>query len=424
MRVSMKRCMKVFTMFKKQFSANQKDSVLRLRSVRKPLLKYLLGLIVYVTFIVLLFLLLRPNPTLWLFDDRFVVRNELLYYVDFRPGYPPLGKLPYIFLHNNDEGILLYHLITYKVLLAMVYKLLKCITDRRRTSILVSTVAFYPPLLLATLYIPHADLLALLWLLISIYFIIKGNPVGVGVFISLGFLTKFYNIILLLPALLLFRGWGRVALLSSFLATFFTISAPFLVVDPLMYASTYTHHLYRGPSESLFALLDGYFSHTGFHHPTYEAAIYSWQFAALYNPSNLDHFRYAWNYPQLRYVSLTLQIMFITLFSLISITTNDRAKMLKAVLFASLSYFTFSAFWNPLIAIPFFVLIMLITLDLKMSHQMLVLAGFYMVDVLHYLVWFPGLLLDTRLSLLVVVVLRAVLTSLTLYVAAGGRRPW
>jgi hypothetical protein len=47
-----------------------------------------------------------------------------------------------------------------------------------------------------------------------------------------------------------------------------------------------------------------------------------------------------------------------------------------------------------------------------------------MVDVLHYLVWSPGLFLDTRLSLLVVVVLRAVLTSLTLYVAAGGRRLW
>jgi hypothetical protein len=98
--------------------------------------------------------------------------------------------------------------------------------------------------------------------------------------------------------------------------------------------------------------------------------------------------------------------------------------MLKAVLLSSLSYFTFSAFWNPLIAIPFFILMMLITIDLKMSHQMLVLAGFYIVDVLHYLVWFPGLFLDTRLSLLVVVVLRAVLTSLTLYVAAGGRRLW
>jgi hypothetical protein len=96
---------------------------------------------------------------------------------------------------------------------------------------------------------------------------------------------------------------------------------------------------------------------------------------------------------------------------------------LKAALLALLSYFTFSAFWNPLIAIPFFTLIMLITVDLKMPHQILVLTGFFMIDVLHYLVWFPGLLLDTRLSLLVVVVSRTILTSVTLYVATGGRRP-
>jgi hypothetical protein len=404
-------------------TAKLKDSVLCLRLVRSPLAKCLLALVMYDAFIVLLFLIFRPNLSSWLFDDRFVVASGLLYYVDFRPGYPPLGKLPYIFLNNSVEGILLYHLTTLDASLIMLYRLLKCITERRRALILASTAAFYPPLLWASISIPHADLLALLWLLISIYFVTKWNPVGAGVFICLGFLTKLYNVILLLPALLLFRGWGRVALLSSSLATFFTISAPFLALDPLMYASTYTHHLLRGPSESLFALLDGYFSHTGFLHPTYEAAIYSWQFAAVYNPSSLDHFRYAWNYPQLRYVSLTLQIIFIILFSIMSITTNDRARMLKAALLALLSYFTFSAFWNPLIAIPFFTLIMLITVDLKMPHQILVLTGFFMIDVLHYLVWFPGLLLDTRLSLLVVVVSRTILTSVTLYVATGGRRP-
>jgi hypothetical protein len=260
--------------------------------------------------------------------------------------------------------------------------------------------------------------LALLWLLISIYFVTKWNPVGAGVFICLGFLTKLYNVILLLPALLLFRGWGRVALLSSSLATFFTISAPFLALDPLMYASTYTHHLLRGPSESLFALLDGYFSHTGFHHPTYEAAIYSWQFSAVYNPSSLDHFRYDWRYPQLRYMGLALQITFTLFFSLLVVTTSDRSRMLKAVLLAMLSFFAFSAFWNPLVTLPFFILIMLVTTDLKISHQLLVLTGFCVVDVLHYSVWFPGLPLDTRLSLLVTAVSRAIMTSITLYVAA------
>jgi hypothetical protein len=394
-----------------------------LGSTKNIPLKSLLALTAYDILIISLWLIVRPPILAWLFDDRFVAKNGLLHYVDFRPGYPPLGKLPYTLLYtifNSAEGILLYNIITLNVALIILYKLLKGMTNQRRARILTLATALYPPLIWATIYSPHADIPALIWLLLSIYFTKNENPIGVGVSCGLGFLTKVYNAILLLPAFMLFKGWGRMVLLISFLATLFAVSAPFLALDPLMYVSTYAHHLFRGPSESLFALLDGYYSHTGFPHPTYEAAIYAWQFALVYTPSNLDHFRYAWNYPQLRYVSFALQTVFLLLFSLMVVRT-PRERALKVALLALLSFFAFSAFWNPIISIPFFILSALITLDAKIAHQIFVLMGFVMVDSLHYMVWFPGLPLGTHLGLLVVVASRAILTSIALYVATGGR---
>jgi hypothetical protein len=396
-----------------------------LSKLMKSLLhKYLIALTAYDTLIIFLFLISRPNISAWLFDDVFVKKNGLLYYIDFRPGYPPLGKLPYLFLYNtlnSEESILFYHLITLNVVLTILFKLLKDITAKRKAVILTLTTAFYPPLIWVTIGNPHADLLALLWLLLSIYFIKNKNPMMVGIFSGLGFLTKIYNVMLLLPAFVLFKGWERMVLLSSFLVTFFAVSAPFLALDPLMYLSTFTHHSLRGPSESVFALLDGYFSHTGFRHPTYEATIYAWQFALVYTPSNLDHFRYAWNYPQLRYLSLAFQMIFLLLFSLMAIHAPHDVKMLKVISLASLSYFIFSAFWNPILSIPHFILIVLITLDAKIVYQILILIGFAVVDSLHFLVWFPGLPFGVHLGLLVVTVSRAILTSIALYIAAGDR---
>jgi hypothetical protein len=81
-----------------------------------------------------------------------------------------------------------------------------------------------------------------------------------------------------------------------------------------------------------------------------------------------------------------------------------------------ISYFTFSALWNPIVSIPFFIFSALTTLDIKLSYQVLILVGFTIVDTLHILIWFPGLPLGTHLGLLTVVVARAILISILLSV--------
>lgn len=391
------------------------------RLMKSIILKYLLMLITYDTLIIFLFLMFRPNILGWLFDDKFVTDNGLFYYVDFRPGYPPLGKLPYTYLYKafgNAESIVLYNLAVADLTLIILYKLLKELTSRRKAVVLTLTVAFHPILIWSTISNPHADNLALFWLILIIYYIKAKNPLGVGLSAALGFLTKIYNAILMIPAFILFRGWERVILVSSFLTIIIFVSAPYLSLDPLMYVTTYLHHSSRGPSESIFALLDGYYSHTGFLHPTFEAMIYAWQFNAIYTPSNIDHFNYTWNYPQLRYISFTLQIFFLLLFSIFSNKMLHKIEIIKMASLAMLSYLVFSPFWNPLIFLPTFVLVILITLDMKTVYQVSTLICFMTIDLIHLATWFPGTPLGVHFGLLVVTASRALLITIVLYMTA------
>uniref|UniRef100_A0A7J3YTR5 Glycosyltransferase RgtA/B/C/D-like domain-containing protein n=1 Tax=Ignisphaera aggregans TaxID=334771 RepID=A0A7J3YTR5_9CREN len=388
----------------------------------KLTVRQMLALIIYNIMLIIAFLTLhsKHSPLVWLFDDKYVMNTGLTYYVDFRPGYPPLGKLPYTLLYrlfNNAESIMLFHLIVLNIILILLYKLLKGITTSRRAFIITCIVAAHYPMIWVTMFNPHADLLALIWLILSLYFIISSNPVGAGFSCGLGLLTKIYGALLLVPAFMLFKGWERVVLVSTFLTVVFLASLPFIALDPIMYLSVYVQHFFRGPSESIFALLDGYFLHTGFLHPTYEATIYFHQFLYIYTPSNIDHFRYSWSYPQLRYISSGLQMFFFLLFSIMSSRTHHSTQTaLKMVSLAMISYFTFSAFWNPIVSIPFFIFLALATLDIKLSYQVLILVGFTIVDTLHIRIWFPGLPLGIHLGLLTVVVARAILISILLSV--------
>uniref|UniRef100_A0A7C5XKI1 Glycosyltransferase RgtA/B/C/D-like domain-containing protein n=1 Tax=Ignisphaera aggregans TaxID=334771 RepID=A0A7C5XKI1_9CREN len=390
-----------------------------LRIIKKPVIKFILIITLYDILIFSLFLVINPNILDWLFDDKYVINNELIYYVDFRPGYPPIGKLPYTFLYKvfgNAESIVLYNLIMTNLTLIILYKLLKEVTSRRKAIILTSIVALQPVLIWSTIFSTHADTVALFWLILTIYYIKAKNPLGVGLSAALGFLTKIYNAILMIPAFVLFKGRERVVLVSSFITIIILMSAPYLSLDPLMYITTYLHHLSRGPSESIFALLDGYYSHTGFPHPTFEAMIYAWQFNAIYTPSNIDHFNYAWNYPQLRYISSTLQIFFLLLFSILLSKMRHEIEVLKTTSLAALSYFVFSAFWNPPISLPTFILVTLTTLDVKTLYQVLILACFMIIDLIHAAIWIPGSPIDICVGLLVVTISRALLISTALYI--------
>jgi len=390
------------------------------RVVKKPVVKSILAIALYDVLIFSLFLIVNPNTLSWLFDDKYVLTNDLAHYVDFRPGHPPIGKLPYTYLYKafgSAEIIVLYNLATADLTLIALYKLLKGMAPRRKAIALTSIVAFHPVFIWAIILHPHADTLALFWLVLAIYFIWARRPLGTGLSIALGFLTKIYHAVLLVPALLLFKKWDRIVLVSSFLSIVVLVSAPYLASDPLMYATTYLHHLSRGPSESIFALLDGYYSHTGFPRPTFDAMIYAWQFNAVYTPSNIDHFNYVWSNPHLRYISFILQVSYLLMFSILAGRVHHEVEATRAVALSMLSYFVFSPFWNPIIALPTLILLILVTLHVKTVFSLLALICLAAIDQLHLATWFLGTPLGVRMGLLTVVTSRALLISTMLYVA-------
>ena len=395
------------------------------RIVKKPVVKSILAIALYDTLIFSLFLITDPNTLGWLFDDRYVLTNGLAHYVDFRPGYPPIGKLPYTYFYKafgSAEIIVLYNLVTADLTLIALYKLLKEIVSRRKAIALTSIVAFHPVFIWTIIFHPHADTLALFWLVLAIYFIRARRPLETGLSIALGFLTKIYHAVLLIPALFLFKKRDRIVLVSSFLLVVVLMSAPYLVLDPLMYASTYLHHLSRGPSESVFALLDGYYSHTGFLRPTFDAMIYAWQFNAIYTPSNKDHYNYVWNNPYLRHISFILQVSYLLLFSILASRIHHEAEIIRAVVLSTLSYFVFSPFWNPIIALPILILLILITLHVKTVFNVLALICLAAIDLLHIATWFLGIPLGVHMGLLTVVTSRALLISIMLYMAGKTMR--
>jgi len=295
------------------------------------------------------------------------------------------------------------------------------VVNTREASILTASVALNP-LLVRVLTWNHADILALLFFIAAFYGIWKSNPLYTGLLTGLGFLTKIYPAVLLVPAFMVFKTWREKAVLClSFILVSLFVSLPFLALDPLMYASTYTANLLRGPSESVFALLDGYYSHTGFEHPTFEAAIYSWQFGAVYPPSQYDHFRYAWNEPYLKYISLLLQLLFLGVFSLLAARRPGKLRQFKIVCLACLSFFMFSSFWDPIVAIPVFALVVFLLIGKRLAYQLLAIVAVSVVDSLHYSVWFPGLSLPfgTSLNLITVVTLRMIVLSGVMLIAMG-----
>lgn len=384
-----------------------------LRRLFRPLLFFLS----YDLCCILIFGIEKPDINSWFFDDAFVLSNGLQHFIDFRPGYPPLGKLPYTLLYGlfrGGEPVILYNIVMLNIVIYVTYRLLNRIATSREKYVLTALVAVNPVIFQA-LALNHADIPALLFFLLGLYGLVRKNPLEVGVFSSLGFLTKIYPALLAIPAFLMFRKWNeKWVLIASFVCTSLLISAPFLVSDPLMYASTYLSHLGRGPSESIFALIDGYFSHTGFRHPTYEAAIYSWQFDSIYPPSSYDSFRYAWTYPYLKSASTLLQLGFLLVFSIMAMRKQNSPARLKKASAALLSYFMFSAFWNPLLAIPVFMLAILLVLGKGTLYQLLAISSLIAVDAFHYLVWVVDLPVPMELSLLTVVSLRGAIFSIIL----------
>jgi len=220
---------------------------------------------------------LLPSPS---FDDLFMKKNGLFPYFDFRPGYPPLSKLPQYLMHALSAGAPSYSIMIFLVNLAGLSMLGIGLylninkSHPERANIMTLIVLAMPSVIYYTLVYSHADSFAMFAMLLAIYFVesawLSGALTGVGV------LLKLFPAALILPLIVYLNGLKKkVTLFYSFVLVVLVLSTPFLMNEPLMYVSVAFSYSLRGPAESVFSVIDGYFGHTGFVHPTFDAAIYS-----------------------------------------------------------------------------------------------------------------------------------------------------
>jgi hypothetical protein len=161
------------------------------------------------------------------------------------------------------------------------------------------------------------DIVALLPSALAIYMMLKKRVALCALLIGLATLSKGFPIVLLIPSLILFKDLKeRLKLVSITASTLILASLPFVLVNPFTYLSTFTHIASRGPWETIWALIDGYYSHGGLLHPYFDKFFYHFDLLKIYPPNHYDNAIYEWNFEWLPDLLTLSQLIFVILLSL------------------------------------------------------------------------------------------------------------
>jgi len=371
-----------------------------LKVFEKPLTVHLFLANGYVLTVITLLSRLSPevvNVTSWLYDDRYVIETSLRYYIDFRPGYPPLGKFPiyliYLYTGGSNLAIMVYSMLTFNISVVVFYYLVERLMRNKKSIFKAVILYIFNPALIIAILQPHADFLALAFALMGLFFLLRRRFGMVALSSALGFATKIYPAFILVPAMIVAGNRDRIILVTVFVTMVWLLSLPFIIQDPFMYMSTFIHHLYRGPSESIFAILDGYYGHTGFVHPLFDVAIYYFQFTTVYRPSHDQHFYYAWRYPPLKYIALLTQIAGLTplcLYTMKNWLRKRRANNEVSFYLSILAFFTYlslSPTQNVLVHVPAYALACVLLAFNQDRLSVLTLILYAITNGLHAICW-------------------------------------
>jgi hypothetical protein len=360
--------------------------------------------LIYIALLALLYAILPVTfERNWL--DFFVpVRSGYLPYIDFHVGYPPIGfltYLPFALLSNFDlmtfaafmriidaffltMSIWLTYLIVYKI--------------RGRRDAFLS--AFMVMASFSTIsYSRHAnEPIALFFALLGVYFLLDKKAFSIGLAIGLGAMAKMIPGLLILPAIKRLELMKeRILLIGVTCTVVLLLNLPFIISNPFMWWGTYSYNGARGPWETIWALMEGWYGHGGSEalHPSFEVFIPYSQLTAIYQPSPYDHAFYAWNYPWLPTL-LTILGFASLLLSYFLIKEHDVVEGVALTLFL---FMFFSKGYSPQFTIFMLPFIALAFAGVKKIGLCLMLE---VATILQSLVWLPGLY---SLSLLVFAVI-------------------
>ena len=280
----------------------------------------------------------------WYRFYAYLDRHGALPYIDVREGYPPLGFLIYMpiyYLSHGDQTLFFYgfRILNGALLIATtfsLYLILKSALCDKKSLKLAMYYGSMPSVIIANAY--SNDVVALLPAALGILMITRKKPLSCGVLLGLAALGKGFPALLLIPALIAFKKpTARFKVLCSMFFTLVFASLPFLLVNPFTYISTFTHHGSRGPWETIWAFIDGYYSHGGLLHPYFDKFFYHFNLLKVYPASHYDHAVYRWNFTWLPHLLTVTQIAVLIVLAL----GYDRKKILSLCGLTYISYILF-----------------------------------------------------------------------------------
>jgi 4-amino-4-deoxy-L-arabinose transferase-like glycosyltransferase len=331
---------------------------------------------------------LGAGDTEWYSFYSYLDTHEAAPYIDVREGYPPLGFLIYepfyyIFRDNPVAFSYSFRALNGTFLVATLFTLyiiMKEQFNEKRALKLSLYYAVLPSVIIANTY--SNDVIALLPAALAICMMVNKKALPCGVLLGLATLGKGFPALLLIPALIAFTdSRDRIKLVGSTVLVLVFASLPFMLTNPLTYASTFTHVGSRGPWETIWAIGDGYYSHGGLLHPFFDKFFYHFNLLQMYPASQYDHAIYAWNFDQLPNILTLLQVATVIIISLAYSGRKKDAVPLCGLLY--ISYMLFFKGYSTQFAVstPFYVLLatatgspLLFLVPLEISHIMQMLS--------------------------------------------------
>lgn len=282
----------------------------------------------------------------WYSFYDYLAKYQAVPYVDVREGYPPAGFFIYMPLYYFSNGSVevfsyLFRLVNGVLLcstLFVLYLVFRSMVNAKRSVKLALYYAMLPSVLIANMY--SNDIVALFPAVLAVYMMVKGKPLRCGLLLGVAALAKGFPFLLIIPALIAFpRMDDKIKVFGATFLTIVLVSLPFLLLNPFTYISTFTHVESRGPWETVWALVDGYYSHGGLLHPYFDKFFYHFNLLKVYPASPFDHAIYEWRFSFIPLMLLIGQCVSVFIVSLTYIKRRNEIVALSGLLYIAYMLF-------------------------------------------------------------------------------------
>ena len=378
--------------------------------------KFLNILLAYTIVLALLYIIMPVTYELSWLSYFEPVRNGYLPYVDFHVGYPPLGFLPFLglaFLSNFDlmsYAILMRITNTFFLLVSVLLVYLAVYKVRGERDAILSALMVMVSVSTISYNRHSNESIPLFFALLALYFMLDGKPRLTGLAIGLGAMAKILPILLIIPAMKRFKlAKERVQLLGFAYVSILLLNLPFMIANPFMWLGVYLYHGIRGPWETIWAILEGWYGHGGAEalHPYFEGFFTYMQLQGIYQPSPHDHAYYAWNYPWLT----TLLFILGGAMLLLSYYLINEHDILEGAALTLFSFMFFSKGYSPqyvIFMLPF------IAMAFEGTKKICFWLMFEVGAILQWILWMPGIYSPSLLAFMVI--LRTITFALVIIV--------